>query len=78
MEEIPNEIRRMYLTKYFYKYAQKIQKQPPSSPPPTLNETHLDAVRGEGARLTKRFQPAHQQEELVGVMQLRLSRTNRF
>ena len=73
MEEIPNEIRRMYLTKYFYKYAQKIQKQPP-----TLNETHLDAVRGEGARLTKRFQPAHQQEELVGVMQLRLSRTNRF
>ena len=39
-----------------------------------LDETHL--CRGKGAYLTKRFQPVHQQEELVGAMLLRLSRTN--
>ena len=32
---------------------------------------------GEEAYLTKRFQPVHQQEELVGVMLLRSNRTNR-
>ena len=33
---------------------------------------------GEGAYLTKTFQPVHQQEELVGAMLLRSMRTNRF
>ena len=32
--------------------------------------------RGKGAYSTKRFQPVHQQEELVGVMLLRSNRTN--
>ena len=31
----------------------------------------------EGGGVSKRFQPLHQQEELVGAMQLRLNRTNR-
>ena len=32
---------------------------------------------GGGRGVSKRFQPVHQQEELVGAMQLRLNRTNR-
>ena len=32
----------------------------------------------EGVYLTKRFHPVHQQEELVGAMLLRSSRTNGF
>ena len=32
---------------------------------------------GEGDYLTKRFQPVHQQEELVGAMLVRLIRTNK-
>ena len=42
----------------------------------TLDEIHLDAVRG--LILLTGFRPAHQQVELVGAMQLRLTRTNRF
>ena len=45
-------------------------------PSPHLHETYLDAVRG--AYLTKRSQPVHQQEELVGAMLLRTILTNIF
>ena len=41
-----------------------------------FNETYLDAVRWL-IYLTNRFQPVHQQEELVGAMLLRSSRTKR-
>ena len=41
-----------------------------------LNETRLDAVRG--AYITTRFQPVHQQKELVGAMLLRSSINKSF
>ena len=40
-----------------------------------FDETHLDAVRG--LILPRGFHPAHQQVELVRVMRLRSTRTNR-
>ena len=40
-----------------------------------LDETHLDAVRG--LILPGGFHPVHQQVELVRVMRLRSTRTNR-
>ena len=40
-----------------------------------LGETHLDAVRG--LIKLRGFNPVHQQEELVGAMLLRSTRTNR-
>ena len=44
---------------------------------PIVNPWWNPPWRGEGAYLTKRFHPVHQQGELVGVMLLRSSRTNR-
>ena len=41
-----------------------------------LEETHLDAVRG--LILPRGFHPTHQQVELVGAMQLCLTRINRY
>ena len=49
----------------------------PSAPSPSHRTRWNPPWRGEGAYLTKRFQPVHQQEELLGAMLIHLNRTNR-
>ena len=58
---------------FFERHLKKMSKHLlGKDPPPRRNPPW----RGEGATLTKRFQPVHQQEEFVGAMLLRLIRIN--